>query len=46
MPYIAEMSIVRQEWVSKRPEQCKNKAIEGRNDAVAGLVQQKDGKGL
>jgi hypothetical protein len=40
------MSSVRQESVSKRQKQGKNKAIEGRNDAFAGMVQQKVGKGL
>jgi hypothetical protein len=46
MQYMAEMSIGRQEWVSKRQQKVKNKAIEGRNDAVPGLVLQKLEKGL
>jgi hypothetical protein len=36
MPNMAEMSTARQEWLIKRQEQRKNKAIEGRNDVVAG----------
>ena len=47
MQYMAEMSTARQEWLIKRQgKKSKNKAIEGWNDAVAGLVKRKVGKGL